>query len=277
MCVSNATKPLEFDDVDDLAFAAMRGRLGKAAAVPTYEARRLGPLVELLHLAAGGRLPNPGGWLAGSNGASALAGAVEMNVECWLTPEEARAGVFRAVGPESVRQRRWTTFLMRAKRAGREVSGLPGATSGQLVGAMEELENNIHEHSEAVGTGIVAYNAAPGIFEFAVADRGIGILRSLRRCVDHAGLADEGEALQAALTDGVSRYGAGRRRGYGFRPIFTGLVNLFGELRFRSGDHAITMHGTGPEVSTARLAQKAPMDGFFASVACHAGPVRDNG
>ena len=274
--VSDATKPLEFDDVDGLAFAAARGRLGKAVAVPAYKAGRLGPLVELLHLAAGDRLPNPAEWLASCSGCSALASAVEANVECWVSPEEARTGVFRTVGPESTRQPLWTGFLMKAKRAGREVSGLPRATSGQLVGAMEELENNVHEHSEATDTGIVAYNAAPGIFEFVVADRGIGILESLRRCTDHSGLVDEGAALEAALTDGVSRYGEGCRRGYGFRPIFTGLVSLFGELRFRSGDHAITMHGTGPNVSTARIAQKAPIDGFLASVACHARTVKDN-
>ena len=78
------------------------------------------------------------------------------------------------------------------------------------------------------------------------------------------------KALEAALTDGVSRYGPNRNRGHGFRPIFTGLVNLHGELRFRSGDHAITMDGTSPALATSRISQKAPIDGFFASVRCHA-------
>ena len=96
------------------------------------------------------------------------------------------------------------------------------------------------------------------------------VLRSLRRNAAYAGLQDEGKALEAAMTDGVSRYGPNNNRGYGFRPIFTGLANLHGELRFRSGDHAITMDGTSPALTTSRISQKAPLDGFFASVRCHA-------
>ena len=135
---------------------------------------------------------------------------------------------------------------------------------------MKELESNIHEHADASETGILAYRAEPGAFEFVVADRGIGILNSLRRNADFAVLPDEGKALEAALADGVSRYGSSSNRGYGFRPIFTGLMNLHGQLRFRSGDHAITMDGVSPELATSRLTQKAPLDGFFASVRCHA-------
>ena len=109
----------------------------------------------------------------------------------------------------------------------------------------------------------LAYKAEPGAFEFVVADRGIGILRSLRRSTAHAALADEGRALEAALADGVSRHGPGSNHGHGFRPIFIGLMNLHGELRFRSGDHAITMDGASPTPVTSKITQKAPIDGFF--------------
>ncbi len=161
---------------------------------------------------------------------------------------------------------------MKAKRAGQDVSGLSAAVSGQLVAAMEELENNIHEHADAPDTGIIAHRAEPGAFEFVVADRGIGVLRSLRRCAAYAALPDEGKALEAALTDGVSRHGPDSNHGHGFRPIFTGLLNLHGELRFRSGDHTITMDGTSPTLAVSRITQRVPMDGFFASVRCHAEP-----
>ena len=161
---------------------------------------------------------------------------------------------------------------MTAKRMGREISGLPATVSGQLVATMEELGNNIHEHANAPETGVLAYRAEPGAFEFVVADRGMGILRSLRRCDAYAALPDEGKALAAALTDGISRHGPNSNHGHGFRPIFTGLINLHGELRFRSGDHAIILDGTSPEPATARIIQKAPIDGFFASVRCHASP-----
>lgn len=55
--------------------------------------------------------------------------------------------------------------------------------------------------------------------------------------------------------------------------MFLGLLDLYGSLRFRSGDYAILMDGTSPDLTTAQLAQKPPMDGFFASIRCHSGPV----
>lgn len=265
-----AQKPLQFGDVDGLAFAAARGRPRGSNLSATYVPQRLGPLIELLHLSAGGRVPHPGKWLE-PKGAAPFAAALEQGGEFWVSPESQRMGFIRAArcGPDA--DSRLTGFLMNAKRAGRNVSGLPATVSGQLVAAMEELENNIHEHADAAETGIITYLAEPGAFEFVVADRGVGILRSLGRCTAYATLPDEGRALEAALTDGVSRHGPNNRRGHGFRPIFTGLVNLHGELRFRSGDHAITMDGTSPDLTTARIAQKAPIDGFFACVRCQTG------
>ncbi|MDE0420425.1 MAG: hypothetical protein OXK76_05985 [Gammaproteobacteria bacterium] len=156
---------------------------------------------------------------------------------------------------------------MSAKRAGRD-AGLTREVAGQLVAAMRELHDNIAEHAQAPHTGTVAFRAESGAFEFVVSDRGVGVLSSLCTCTEYAGLRDEGTALQAALRDGVSRHGSNVRRGYGFRPIFVGLVNLYGELRFRSGDHAVTMDGTGPGIATSRISQKVHMEGFFASVRC---------
>jgi len=266
-----AHKQLMFGDVDGLAFAAARGKLNQANLPSIYAPRQLGPLLELLQLYAGGRIPRPGNWLA-LNSAATFVAAFEQANESWVCPQNQHAGFTRAArhGPDA--DSRLTGFLMTAKRAGREIAGLPAMVSGQLVAAMEELENNIHEHADAPETGILAYRAEPGAFEFVVADRGIGVLRSLRPCEAYAALPDEGKALEAALTDGVSRHGPNSNHGHGFRPIFTGLVNLHGELRFRSGDYAITMDGTSPELATARITQKAPIDGFFASVRCHARP-----
>ena len=113
----------------------------------------------------------------------------------------------------------------------------------------------------------------PGTFEFVASDRGIGILESLWRCQEYAGLPDAGKALEAALTDGTSRFGPNSRHGHGFRPIFIGLVNLHGALRFRSGDHALVMDGTSPTLSMAQLQQKPFIDGFFASLRCHTSPT----
>jgi hypothetical protein len=68
----------------------------------------------------------------------------------------------------------------------------------------------------------------------------------------------------------VSRFGA-PDRGKGFRPIFTGLANLSGLLRFRSGDHALGIDGQSPSLVKAHTAQKLILPGFLASVTCEAG------
>jgi hypothetical protein len=76
--------------------------------------------------------------------------------------------------------------------------------------------------------------------------------------------------MEAALADGTSRFGVNTGRGNGFRPIFLGLLNLRGSLRFRSGDHALLMDGTSPQLNTAQLTQKPVIDGFLASVCSEA-------
>jgi hypothetical protein len=159
---------------------------------------------------------------------------------------------------------------MAAQRAARAIAKLPGHTPAHLAAAMEEMEGNIHDHAEAPETGVLAFRAASGVFEFVVADRGIGVLASLRSCPDYEGLQDHGRALNAALTDGTSRHGSNSGHGHGFRDMFIGLMNLQASLRFRSGDHALIMDGTSPTLATAQLAQKPMINGFFASVRCEA-------
>ncbi|PPE73075.1 hypothetical protein C3942_14720 [Solimonas fluminis] len=138
----------------------------------------------------------------------------------------------------------------------------------QLVGAIGELEDNIHLHSQAVDTGYVGYRAGNNEFEFVVADAGVGILNSLKSCPDYADLKDAGDALQFALQDGVSRYGRSAQRGCGFRPIFVGLANLMGMLRFRSGDHVLVIDGQSPDLAMARVQQRANLPGFVTSITC---------
>jgi hypothetical protein len=263
------TRPLTFRAVDGFGFAAARGQLDAEQSLSPYVPNSLGPLFELLHVAAGGRLPllSVESWLA-ENGLAPMFAALQENRERWVSSGVRRMGFIRAVrtGPDADN---WmTAFLMDAQRAARDVARLPGTTPGQLAAAMEELENNIHEHSDAADTGILAFWAAREIFEFVAADRGIGILASLRKCSIYAEVSDHGKALESALTDGISRYGSDNSRGHGFRPIFLGLVDLRGSLRFRSGDHALLIDGASPNLTHAQLAQKPPIDGFFASIRC---------
>jgi hypothetical protein len=57
--MSEPTTPLTFGAVDGLGFAAAAGRLKSAEQSSRYLPTSLGPLLELLFLTAGGRLPSP--------------------------------------------------------------------------------------------------------------------------------------------------------------------------------------------------------------------------
>ena len=261
---------LTFHAVDDLGFAATRGMLDVTPRGTPYLPVSIGPLFELMHLESRGLLPDGSGtnWLL-NNGAGTIVSAVKEDRESWIDPKDKRSGFIRAVRAGSDGDARFIAFLMAAKQAAINVTQLLGTAPGQIVAAMQELESNIHEHSEAPNTGILAFRAAPGLFEFVVVDCGIGILQSLRRCTSYSAIPDHGKALQRAVGDGVSRFGPGGNRGYGFRPIFLGLTNLYGSLRFRSGDYALSIDGTSPTLASSQVAQKPPIDGFLASICCH--------
>lgn len=267
------TENLTFGVVDGLGFAAANGMLKEQEHTVAYIPRSLGPLFELLHLCASGQFPSSASWSLEADGAAPMLAAIRQKREIWLSSDNRRTGFIRALrtGPDS--EQRLTGFLMHAKRAATEVAGLADTTAGQLAAAMGELESNIHEHSESPETGILAYRAAQEIFEFVASDRGIGVLRSLQLSPKFVDLPDHGKALEAAVSDGTSRFGPNSRRGHGFRPIFLGLMNLYGSLRFRSGDYGLLMDGTSPQLATAQLGQKPFMDGFLASVRCQKKPA----
>jgi hypothetical protein len=146
--------------------------------------------------------------------------------------------------------------------------GFPRRNAEELVASIRELVANIYDHSGAPQTGIVGYAANNNELEFVVADRGMGVLNSLRMSSDFRALRDAGEALEAALTDGTSRYGKASGHGGGFRDLFRGLLNLSSALRFRSGDHALTINGITPGLSMGRISQKVQLPGFVISVVC---------
>ena len=112
---------------------------------------------------AGQRLPkHPQGlsWLA-HNGADSLIAALQRGDELWTSPQNRRMGFIRAERAAPSSGNALISFLMNAASAARDISGLPGTVPRQLAAAMQELENNIHEHSEAPETGMLAFRAAP--------------------------------------------------------------------------------------------------------------------
>lgn len=258
---------LDFAAVDGLAFAAERGRLN-GQAIPILSAQDIGPVFEFAQFASSGLLPPiRDAPFVTLNGLDQMVQAMNGPLGQWFSPSD-RTGLFRT-SPSPPNESIWTGFGLAAQQAA-AAAGFPRAIAAQLAAALGELHSNIYEHAEAPDTGIIAFRASADRFEFVAADRGIGILKSLHNAAAYAALADHGEALRLALTDGISRFGPDAGRGHGFRPLFIGLANLNGMLRFRSGDHALLIDGRHPSLMTARTAQKPAIPGFFVSVSCTA-------
>ena len=265
--MSDATQALDFNAVDDLAFAAERGRLN-GSALPRMKAQDIGPLIELDLLAESGNLVSPyaASWLS-LDGLVQPAKALETRQRKWICPRSGLTGILRTSPSYALDATDWTAFGLATQQAVR-AAGFPRRVAAQLAAALGELHSNIYEHAEAPRTGVVAFRARADQVELVVADQGIGVLESLRGVSAYAGLCDHGEALGLALREGVSRYGCNDGRGYGFRPLFVGLANLKGSLRFRSGDHALLIDGRHPTLMTARTAQKPYISGLFISIVC---------
>jgi anti-sigma regulatory factor (Ser/Thr protein kinase) len=262
---------LTFSALDGLAFAADRGRLNAVAPDTKFEAGPLGPLMELRQLGVEGLLPHPdkAAWLD-LGAAVSFEAALRAGSKQWIGGDRGSTGFFRIGVTWSEDDTAWVGFGLAAQKAA-VAGGFHRRIAAQFAAALVEMVSNIHEHAGASASGIAAFSAGIGEFEFVVADHGVGILESLRSGPDYKSLADHGHALRLALTDGVSRYGRQAKRGNGFRPIFVGLANLSGMLRFRTGDHALIIDGQKIDIVSAKTAQKAPMKGFLVSVACRRG------
>jgi hypothetical protein len=256
---------LTFAALDGIAFAASRGRL--AVEVPGYVVGDLGPVIEMVQLARTGLLPLPTSatWLH-LNGSEALLHAAVENADCWISKQGVSAGTFKCKLMVSD-AKSWTSFKVEAHKAAL-TAGFSAQTVHRLVGAMGEIVDNVLEHSQAAPTGFIVFTGRPGSFEFTVADAGVGTLVSLQTNSEYAHLRDEGDALQCALANGESRFGKAAKRGTGFSQLFKSLVSLNASLRFRSGDHGLSMHGTSPTLVNAHVAKKPRASGFMTSVRC---------
>lgn len=263
---------LDFTLLDDLAIAAQRRKADVSAHLADLELGHIGPLVELLLLS---RVEAPHGLcvhgLPNSRRRQALDKALSPD---WLGKGVYVASRYQQVGfiattrdPNGPESTDWTQFCRKTQEAA-EFSAVPKPVSKAIVGALREIEENVHIHSSRSHDGIVGFSARPNEFEFVVGDSGIGMLQSLRQHPDYAALNDAGTALRLGLENGQSRYGRGLGRGWGFNTLFIGLANMNGVLRFRTEDHALVIDGVNPSLMTATLVQRAMLQGFFMNVVC---------
>jgi hypothetical protein len=255
-----------FSTLDKLSFAAKRGRL---LPIPDkfYQISQLGPVLDLARLSTSGLLPSPSraNWLD-LDVLSAFGAALSQGRRSWTSPE-GLIGFLRLSPMKPDDETEEIAFKLHAQQAASTV-GFSPRVAAQLIGAFEEIQGNVYDHSGAPASGLATFLATARKFEFVVSDAGMGVLNSLRTCDDFAHLNDHADALRLMLMDGVTRCGKNSGHGAGFRPLFQGLANLNGELRFRTGDQALLINGINPEIIPAITMEKVPMSGFIASVIC---------
>jgi hypothetical protein len=267
--VTTVRIPLTYAVLDDMILALTVGRHESVkTAFSRCTASTIGPIVEYaLHRRSNPELPSLSG-LPGSRVTRALAEmtAGQSNSSLSLDPLECE---FRFLAPVATEfdQPSWIAFCKRLERAA-GAGGFKRPAATGIAGAFVEMADNVIQHSESSTSAIVGYQWTPSEFEYVVADSGIGVLQSLRKNNDYRHLTDDADALLTALSPGESRFGRGSAHGNGFRTVFLSLAQYRGSLRFRSGDQALEIDGTGPNLLNHRMRQRAVYTGFMTSVAC---------
>ena len=165
----------DYSALDGLAFAAERNRL-IMNAVPTLTALEIGPVLELVRLAGGGLLPTPRAapWLV-LNGIAQFMHALDDGQTTWISPRSRHSGFLRTFPGFLPNEKTWVEFGVAAQLAA-ATAGFPKRIAAQFTAALGEFFSNIHEHSQAPRTGVIAFHAHRGRFEIVASDNGIGVL-----------------------------------------------------------------------------------------------------
>ncbi len=183
-------------------------------------------------------------------------------IEAFSLPRKSPRHRFHCDGPADIEQPSpsclfiATEFCQRSIQQAAERS-LPKPVAQGLIGAMIEIEENIHLHSEQANDGVVDFTALMKNSNSSLAIAASGCWQACAARPDYRHLTDTGNALRLALQDGQSRLShLEPNHGYGGSAIsFTTLATLNGSLRFRSDDQAITLDGVGPNWSAQSSAR----------------------
>lgn len=232
-----------FTVVNDLLAEAERGSLKDHGKFVVENSGRIGPLVELLSAATS----HPGEFKSVSL-AGSFANRLKESWACGIPfggsfGDIAGAFPLPSENPVITRNVHWEQWLLHAENVAK-ANGVHASLVASLIGALGEMQDNVYEHSGADQTGLVAYAVTNRSFEFVVADRGIGVLETLRQNPEYAHLTDSGMALTQAIRPGVSRFPSASGRGQGFVQLCRSMVTNGVELRFRSGDHSLSLSPT---------------------------------
>lgn len=267
MNATNGAVEASFDNVDDLLWQARHDSLPSRGTIHLARSGRIAPLIEL----AIARMAMPAAYceiLVEAPFATLISGALRGEISGNAFTDKMGVFPLSRHQPGTNSQELWDQWAHRVQNAAVE-SNFPRALVLGLIGALGELQDNVYEHSGLPHTGLVAYAVSPNAFEFAVADGGMGALASLRMNPVYAHLKTAAEALELAMSDRASRFGTETGRGYGIGTLFKALAHDAGELRFRSGDYAVSIEGDRPTLTGRKqVVQKAWLDGFAVSVRC---------
>ncbi len=187
----------DFAAADDLLREATQGRLADRGSIVIEKTGRIGPSVEIA-LASLSFADQYSAVSINSSFARSLVRALEIRASFGSGFND-RAGAFplSAINPVTAAGTEWDQWTTHAENAAK-AQGLNANLVSGLLGALVEIQDNVYEHSKAPETGVVAYATTSNSFEFVVADRGIGVLSSLRQNAAYSNLTDAGAALRLA-------------------------------------------------------------------------------
>lgn len=261
---------LTFQYLDDLAMAADKRGKNVTAYFSELDDFPIGPFVEWLLLSrmVATTLPSLASFGAVPVVAQLLDALGNSGRPVFVDGSNGSVGFIRITRDfEDVDNAGWAKFKMQMSTKA-QIAFLAGAEARALVGALEEIENNVLQHSQRSHDAVVAFVAKPDEFSFVVGDNGIGPLSSFRSCSEYEYLADHGEALRLTLADGASRYGHSSGHGKGYNSLFIGLAMMQANLRFRTGNKMLSIRGVGPSRAADTITDRTFLQGFLASVVC---------
>lgn len=259
---------LTFELVDDLAFAAQRGRAALDGHMVNTNVGQLSPMVEyawlrrtlpLPSLAVAPATPLSAAFRRFINSRTAPAGSLNDGTKYDFIQTPTTSNAFRSPA--------WVAFMSRMRFAA-EAHGFGTLQAAGLVGAMGEMASNAFEHSQRPDSAVVGFCSEPDAFEFVVADAGIGAAASLRLGREFEHIHDSGEALKLCITDGISRHGSNAHRGHGFQELFARLADFNARVRIRSDDQVIDLRGDRLGPPMAVPAGRPPVSGFLVCTQC---------
>ena len=258
----------DFDVVDDVVSAALSGRLRESDPIVLVSADRLAPLVEMA-IASRASPQQFANVSCEGCGADAVRRALDEEAISGNGYGE-NLGVLPMTRDENTQPGgdRYEQWMLRFQNAAAAI-GFQKPFARQLAAALGEISDNVFLHSRTASVALAGFWIRENSVEFVVADSGIGVLDSLKTNPVHAHLKDAGQALTAIVSEGATRFEAGTGHGQGIKQFLRAIAGQHGHVRFRSGDHALTLSGDlTAGVGTLRVAGKGQLRGLTVSVQC---------